>query len=99
MQGDQREQDSGNNEDVQGEEAKKLRPCNDWATQHEVHECTAHEWNTANDRGADAEAPVGVLVEAEHLACECHSEGEQQQEDSDDPGELSRKFVGTEEED
>ena len=55
--------------------------------------------NAAHDGGADAEAPVGVLIEAQHLAGEGHAEREQQQEDADDPGELAGKLVGAEEKD
>src|SRR5579863_161742 len=99
MQADQREQDSGNNEDVQGEETRKRWPRNDRAAQHEIYKCAAYKWNTANDGSTDAEAPVCILIETEDLACKGHAEGEQQQENSDDPGEFAREFVGAEQED
>ena len=55
--------------------------------------------HAAENGGADAEAPVGVLIEAQHLSGERHAEGEQEQEDADDPGELARKLIGAEEKD
>ena len=65
----------------------------------QVDERAADQGNAAHDGGADAEAPVGVLIEAQHLAGEGHAEREQQQEDADDPGEFARKFVRAEEKD
>ena len=59
----------------------------------------ADEGHAADDGSADAEAPVGVLIEAQDLAGKGHAEREQEQEDADDPGELAREFVGAEEED
>ena len=52
----------------------------------------------AGDRRADAEPPVRVLVEAQHLAGEGHAERAQEQDDADDPGQLARILVGAEEE-
>ena len=49
--------------------------------------------NAARDRRADAEAPVRVLIEAQHLAGESHAERHQQKKNADDPGEFARKFV------
>ena len=48
---------------------------------------------------ADAESPVGILVEAQHLAGEGHAERHQQHEHAEDPGEFARKLVGAEEKD
>ena len=71
----------------------------DGAAEHEIHERAADEGHAAEDGGADAEAPVGVLIEAKNLAGEGHAEGEQQEKDADDPGEFARKLVGAEEKD
>ena len=49
-----------------------------------------------DDGCADAQAPVGVLIEAQNLAGEGHAQRHQQQKNADDPGELARKFVGAE---
>ena len=56
----------------------------------------ADQGNAAGDGSADAEAPVGVLVEAQHLPGEGHAQRHQQQEDADDPGQLAGKLVGAE---
>ena len=50
-----------------------------------------------DDGCADAQAPVGVLIEAQNLAGEGHAQRHQQQKNADDPGELAGKFVGAEE--
>ena len=65
----------------------------------QMHERAADEGHAAHDGGADAEAPVGVLIEAQDLAGEGHAEREQKKKDADDPGEFARKFVCAEEED
>ena len=44
-------------------------------------------------------SPIGVLIEAQHLAREGHAERHQQQKDAEDPRQLARKLVGPEEED
>src|SRR5271167_4387958 len=99
MQADQREQNSGNNEYVEGEEARECGSRNDWAAQHEIYECTPYKWNTANNGRANAEAPIRVLIEAENLSCEGHAKSKQQQEYPDNPGEFAREFVGAEQKD
>ena len=55
--------------------------------------------HTARDRRADAEAPVGVLVEAHDLSGKGHAQREQQQPNAHDPGEFAWKLVCAEEED
>ncbi len=97
--GDESEQKAGNDEDVQREEARERWSADDGAAEHQVDERAADPGNAAHDGSADAEAPVGVLIEAQDLAGEGHAEREEQQEDADDPGELARIFVGAEEED
>ena len=84
---------------MEGEEARERGAGDDGTAEHEVDERAADEGHAAEDGSADAEAPVGVLIEAQDLAGEGHAEGEQQQEDADDPGEFAGKLVGAEEED
>ncbi len=58
-----------------------------------------YDGDAACDGCSDAEPPIGVLIEAQHLPAEGHPQRHQQEKDPDDPGELSRKFVGPEQED
>ena len=51
------------------------------------------------DRGANAQAPVRILVEAHHLPGECHAQGHQEQKHAQDPGEFARKLISAKEED
>ena len=99
MYADHCEKDAGNDEDVQGEEAGERVAADDGPPEHEADEWASDERDAAEDGGADAEAPVGVLVEAQDLAGEGHAEGEQEEEDADDPGKLAGELVGSEEED
>ena len=50
----------------------------------------------AGNGRADAEAPVRVLIKAQHLAGERHAERHEQKKDAQDPGQLAGKFVGPE---
>ena len=43
-----------------------------------MDERAADDRHAAHDGSADAEAPIGVLIEAQHLAGEGHAQGEQQ---------------------
>src|SRR6185503_9948492 len=51
------------------------------------------------DRCPDPESPIRVLIEAQYLPGESHTESHQQKEHADDPGEFPRKLVRSEEED
>jgi len=51
------------------------------------------------NRRRDAQSPVRILVEPEHLAGERHSQRHEQEHDAGDPGQLARILVRTEEED
>ena len=63
-----------NDEDVEREESRQRLAPDDGAAEHKVHEIAADHWDAADDGGADAETPVGVLIEAQHLAGEGHAE-------------------------
>jgi hypothetical protein len=99
MHGNHGEQNAGNHENVEDEEARKSLAADDGSAEHQVDERTADPWDAADDGSADAEAPIGVLIESENLAGEGHTEREKQKEDADDPGQLARIFVCAEEED
>ncbi len=55
--------------------------------------------NAAGDRCADAQSPVCVLIEAQHLSAERHAKRHEQQKNADDPGEFARKLVSAEKKD
>ncbi len=99
MHADECEQHAGYDEDVEGEEAGECVAGDDGAAEHEAYQWSADEGDAAEDGGSDAEAPVGVLIEAEDLAGEGHAKSEQEEEDADDPGEFAGELVGAEEED
>ena len=69
------------------------------AAQQEMHQRRADDGHAAHDGGADAETPVRVLIEAQHLAGEGHAERQQQKKHADDPGKLARKLICPEHED
>ena len=62
-----------------------------------MHRVLADERSAAGDGSADAQPPIGILIEAQDLSGEGHAESHQQQKDADDPGQLAGKFVGAEE--
>ena len=74
-------------------------PGDDRAAQHHLHDLRPDDGSAAGDGRADAEAPVGVLVEAQDLAGEGHAQRAEEQEDADDPGQLARELVGAEQHD
>ena len=95
---DEGDQEPRHHEDVQREEARQRLPRDDRAAEQQVHHLASQQRRAPHDRRADAEAPVGVLIEAQHLAGERHPEGAEEQEDAGDPGQLARVLVGAEEE-
>jgi hypothetical protein len=93
------QQHARNDEDVQRKEARYGGSADDGSTEQQMDERRADERYAAHDGGSDAEAPVGVLIEAHDLSGKGHAEREQEKEDADDPGEFAREFVCAEEED
>src|SRR5437879_546710 len=89
----------GNNENVKREESGQRRAGNNRATQHQVYSPGADHRNPTCDRGADAQAPVGILVESQHLACKSHAKHHQQKKATEEPGQFSWKLVGAKDED
>ena len=65
----------------------------------QLHAGGTNDGHATRDGSADAETPVGVLIEAQDLAGEGHAESHQQKKDADDPGEFAGKFVGAKKED
>ena len=84
---------------VQREKAGKRRSGDDRPAEHEVEERASHARDAAHDGGADSQPPVGVLIEAQHLAGEGHSQSDEKEQDPHQPGELPGILVRTEEED
>ena len=84
---------------MQGEEPAERFAPDDRAAENEVHEARSDPWDAARHRHADAESPVGVLVPAEYLAGEGHSECAYKQEHAADPRQFAWVLVGAEQED
>ena len=89
---------AGNDEDVQREESRERVAGDDGAAQQQMHQTSAEKRNAAHDGDPDAQAPIGILIEAQHLAGEGHAQGHQQQKHADDPGQFAGKLVGSEQE-
>ena len=64
-----------------------------------MYEAAANQRHTARDGCADSQAPVSILIKAENLAGEGHSQSHQQKEDAENPRKLAWKFVGAEQKD
>ena len=62
---------------MQREESRKGRSGNDRAAQHQVHSPGPDHRHAARDRGPDAQSPVGILVESQHLASKSHAKRHQ----------------------
>ena len=99
MQGDEGDQQSGNHEDMHREKARKRCTGNDRAAQHERHQPGPKHGNAAHNRCSDSQSPIGILVEPHHLSRKAHAECHQEKEDAEYPRQLTRIFVGAEEED
>ena len=84
---------------MQCEEAGQRGAGNDGTAQHEMDKLAPDKRNAAHDRSPDAQAPIGVLIEAQHLPGEGHAQRHQQQKDAQNPGKLARKLVCAEQED
>src|SRR5208283_3041488 len=99
MQADEAYQQRRNHEHVQREEARQSLARDDRSAENKVHDFEADDRRAAGDRRADAEAPVGVLIEAQDLAGERHPQRAQEKEAAGHPGELARILVRAEQED
>ena len=96
MHGHEDQQSSRDHENMKGEEARKSSTSDDGTTQHQIHQRAANERYAADDRGPNAQSPIGVLIEAEHLTGERHAQSHQQEKNADNPGEFARELVSSE---
>ena len=73
MQADECHQRSRDHEYVQRKKARKRRAGNDRATQQEVHNPRPQNRHAAGNGRPDAQSPIRVLIESQHLAGKCHT--------------------------
>ena len=98
MRADQRRDQAGHEQHVDGVEARQRRGVELRAAAHEVTEVGPGDRAGGGDVGGHDRRPVGALVERQQVARQRHHEGEDQQHDADHPVELARVLVGAEEE-
>src|SRR5262249_7171114 len=94
MKAHEADQHPWNHENVQGEESRKCRARNDRSAEHQLHDHRARNGNSAGNRRPDAEPPISVLIESQHLPAERHPQRHEQKEHTNNPSKLSRKLVG-----
>ncbi len=93
------DQETRHHEYMEGEEPGQRLARDDRPAEEKSDQPRPQDGNPGHHRRADAETPVGIRVEAHDLPGECHTQGEQEQRDPGDPGQLARVLVGTEQED
>src|SRR5579863_9381391 len=98
MQSDKSNQQTGDREDMQSEKSRERRTTDDRSAEQQLDQRRTDDRYPAGDRCADPEPPVSILVEPQHLASERHSERHQQQENAENPRQLSRILVSSEQE-
>ncbi len=91
-------QRSRDHEYVQREKARKRRTRDDRASQQEVHDPRPQDRYAARNGRPYAQSPICVLIESKHLAGKGHSERQEEQKNTHDPGQLSGKFVSSKKE-
>jgi hypothetical protein len=77
MHADAHQQNARDDEDVQREEPGQRNSADDGPAKKNMHQKRPEEGHPAHDGGADSEAPIRVLIEAQHLAAKGHPKGEQ----------------------
>src|SRR6516162_8091598 len=97
MQCHEADQHSWNYEYMQRKESGKRGPCDNWSTQHQLHDGRTGNGHAARDGGADSQSPVSILIEPKNLPAEGHAQRHQQKKYAENPGKFARKFVGPEE--
>src|SRR5215468_9701024 len=70
--GDERQDEAGDDEDVEREEARQRLARNDRPGEHQAHEIRPDERDTPHHRRPDAQPPVGILVKAHYLPRKGH---------------------------
>src|SRR6266542_6968896 len=96
MQTDERDDESGNNKHMQREESRQRFPRDDRSGEHEMNNVCSENRGTSHYRGADSQAPVSILIEAQDLACKGHSQRAEKQHDARYPRQLARIFESSE---
>jgi hypothetical protein len=66
---------------------------NDRPPQHHVYQRVADERYPAGNRRSNTQPPICVLIEAQNLARERHSQRHQQKKHAKNPGQFTRIFV------
>ena len=77
MKANEPDQQSGDYEHVQREKSGEGCARDDRPTQHQLYHEGADDWNAAGDGRSDSQSPVGILIEAQHLSSEGHSQSHQ----------------------
>src|SRR5215471_11546268 len=62
-----------------------------------MHHEGADQRYSTNNGGSYSETPIRVLIKTQDLASEGHSQGQQEEKHTDDPGQLAWEFVGPKE--
>ena len=96
---DEPDEQPGNDEHVHREKPRQRCAGDDRASQQQIDQPGPDDGNSAHNRGANAQSPIGVLIESQHLACKGHAERHQQKHDAEHPRQLTRILVGAEQED
>ncbi len=65
----------------------------------QVDQWAANDRYAGYDRSANAQPPVGILVEAHHLPGECHAQCHQEQKNTQNPGQLTGKLISAKQKD
>src|ERR1700756_4412306 len=80
---------------MHGEESRQSRTRDYGTSKHQPDDGGTENGNAARDGCSNTESPIGILIKAQHLPAECHTQRHQQQKNADNPGKLARKLVGS----
>ena len=75
MEADEGQNRTGQNENVEGEKARKRVAVDDGPAEHELDQLRTKEWHPPGDGRTDAGAPIGILVETHDLTGEGQTKG------------------------
>ena len=75
MQGNQANQHPWDHKDMQCEKARQGSAGDDRSPQEQFHHLRSNQWRPASDGGANPQPPIGILIPAQDLAGEGHSQG------------------------
>ena len=74
MNGEERKNCAGDDEDVQRKEAGESLRSHNGAAKHQAHEAFTDKGNPAQDGCTDAKSPVSILIPAQYLASKRHAQ-------------------------